>query len=139
MTPDTISTTKQKRPSGTKKKKISESKLRGWAKRIQARVDALETLDPPKIGETIPRERHPALSPDQHQELHDWRAKVWYVQHWTYSSTDEEGRHLLFSLETGKVEAAKVWLALNAVSQHTEAGALPPYAEWIASLLEEEG
>lgn len=117
---------------------MNESKLRGWGKRIQARISALEekTLEGQKIGEPILHVcRHP-LRPDQLQKVYDFRAQVWYVQHWTYSHTDEEGRHFILSLETGKVEAIRVWMALNAVSRNTSHGPMPPYDEWLEKIIE---
>jgi hypothetical protein len=129
-------------------KKLDETKLRGWAKDAQKRIDealkrigALEhTVASISVQRSIqgedrydPVPRHPIPLKDR-GAFYKRRDRLRQVQIWTPAGEDEDGRLLLCSLDwSGKVDAGELYLATHDIDSIRE----EPYEEWLAKVLGE--
>ena len=114
-------------------KKVDEKKLRGWASQAQRRIEALERkLEYEEAPKYDPVPYHPIPLKDR-VEFYKRRETLRQVQIWTSAGADEQGNHLLCSLDwPGPIEAGAVYLATHDMDN------LEPFEEWLAKILGEE-
>jgi len=119
-------------------KKLDTTKLRGWAKEAQKRIEALERaqaslrVDRPEDYKYSPVPRHPIPLKDR-DEFYKRRDRLRQVQIWTSAGKDKDGNHMLCSLDwPTSVPAISVYLATHDVDN------LEPFDEWLAEILEVE-
>src|SRR4030042_1689896 len=97
---------------------IDAGKLRGWAKEAQKRIEALERASLGSWTQTdyirykpVPYEPIP---PQHKVSFYARRKKLCQVQIWTSAGQDEQGNHLLCSLDWPEsIEAVAVYLATH--------------------------
>jgi hypothetical protein len=114
-------------------KKLDETKLRGWAKEAQRRIEALERkVEYEEVPKYDPVPYHPIPLKDRH-EFYSRRDKLRQVQIWTSAGKDEQGNHLLCSLDwPGPLLAGTVYWAVHDMDN------LEPFDEWLNRLLGED-
>ena len=125
-------------------KEIDEKKLREWAKdaqrgleESQRRIGVLEraSLSGQEEYRYDPVPRHP-IPPKDKVEFYKRRDRLRQVQIWTSAGEDEEGNHLLCSLDWPEpIAAVSVYLATHDIDSLLS----DPFDKWLAETLGEDG
>jgi len=115
-------------------KKVDEKKLRGWASQTQRRIEALERkLDYEEAPKYDPVPYHPVPLKDK-VEFYKRRDRLRQVQIWTSAGKDEQGNHLLCSLDwPGSIGAIEVYWATHDIDSLLS----DPFDVWLAKILGE--